>query len=62
MTLKELRIEKGLSQAACAEVVGVPLRTGGDPSGGSRTGRDCSSHRYGTSGTYCEPYFKCLRL
>ena len=27
MTLKELRIEKGLSQAACAEVVGVPLRT-----------------------------------
>ena len=21
-----------------------------------------AGHRYGTSGTYCEPYFKCLRL
>ena len=27
MTLKELRKEKGLTQAACAKVVGVPLRT-----------------------------------
>ena len=27
MTLKELRIEKGLTQAACAEVVGIPMRT-----------------------------------
>ena len=27
MTLKELRIEKGLSQAACAKAVGLPLRT-----------------------------------
>ena len=27
MTLKELRKEKGLTQAACAKVVGVPVRT-----------------------------------
>ena len=27
MTLKELRKEKGLTQEACAKVVGVPLRT-----------------------------------
>ena len=27
MTLKELRKEKGLTQAACAKVVGVPMRT-----------------------------------
>ena len=27
MTLKELRISKGLTQAACAKVVGVPVRT-----------------------------------
>ncbi len=27
MTLKELRTEKGLTQEACAKVVGVPLRT-----------------------------------
>ena len=27
MTLKELRISKGLTQAACAKVVGVPMRT-----------------------------------
>ena len=27
MTLKELRIEKGLTQAACAKVVGIPMRT-----------------------------------
>lgn len=25
-------------------------------------GETVCSHRYGTSGTYCEPYFKCLRL
>lgn len=27
MTLKELRIEKGLTQAACAKAVGIPMRT-----------------------------------
>lgn len=27
MTLKELRIEKRLTQAACAKVVGIPMRT-----------------------------------
>ena len=27
MTLKELRIEKGLTQAACAKVVDIPMRT-----------------------------------
>lgn len=27
MTLKELRLEKGLTQAKCAEYLGVPLRT-----------------------------------
>lgn len=27
MTLKELRIEKGLTQAACAKAVGIPIRT-----------------------------------
>ena len=27
MTLKELRKEKGLTQAVCAKVVGVPVRT-----------------------------------
>lgn len=27
MTLKELRIEKGLTQAACAKAIGIPMRT-----------------------------------